>query len=42
MRDFEWNSISTEVLTYLGLGEYDIEQMQANFAEMGISSRNYF
>lgn len=40
--DFEWNSISTEVLTYLGLGEYDIEQMQANFAEMGISSRNYF
>lgn len=40
--DFEWKKISTEVLTYLGLGEYDIEQMQANFAEMGISSKNYF
>lgn len=39
--DFEWQKIRNEVLTYLGLGEYDVEQMQANFAEMGIGAQNY-
>jgi len=34
--DAEWAAISTEVLTYLGLGEYDLEQMTENFAELGI------
>ena len=39
--DLEWDSIRQEVLTYLGLGEYDLEQMEANFAEMGIGYCNY-
>lgn len=39
--DLEWENIGPEVLTYLGLGEYDIEQMQLNFAEMGIGFQNY-
>lgn len=39
--DLEWENIGTEVLTYLGLGEYDIEQMQLNFSEMGIGFQNY-
>lgn len=39
--DLEWENIGSEVLTYLGLGEYDIEQMQLNFAEMGIGLQNY-
>lgn len=39
--DLEWQAIGAEVLTYLGLGEYDLEQMEANFAEMGIGYCNY-
>lgn len=39
--DYEWQEIGEEVLTYLGLGEYDLEQMEANFAEMGIGYCNY-
>ena len=39
--DLEWQNIGSEVLTYLGLGEYDIEQMEANFEELGIGYRNY-
>lgn len=39
--DLEWQRISKEVLTYLGLGEYDVEQMQDYFAELGIGSQNY-
>ena len=39
--DLEWESVSTEVLTHLGLGEYDIEQMKAYFAEIGIGFQNY-
>lgn len=39
--DLEWQNISAEVLTYLGLGEYDLEQMEANFAELGIGYQNY-
>lgn len=39
--DFEWSVIGTEVLTHLGLGEYDLEQLIANAEEMGISAKNY-
>ncbi|MGK0247382.1 MAG: HD-like signal output (HDOD) protein [Oleispira sp.] len=39
--DFEWELIGNEVLTHLGLGEYDVEQLEANLDEMGISVRNY-
>lgn len=39
--DLEWLRIGDEVLTYLGLGEYDVEQMQLYFAELGIGAQNY-
>jgi HD-like signal output (HDOD) protein len=39
--DFEWELIGNEVLTHLGLGEYDVEQLEANLDEMGISVKNY-
>lgn len=39
--DLEWQSIKVEVLTHLGLGEYDIEQMEAYFEEIGIGFQNY-
>jgi HD-like signal output (HDOD) protein len=39
--DHEWELIGDEVLTHLGLGEYDLEQLEANAEEMGISSKNY-
>ena len=39
--DLEWQNVSEEVMTYLGLGDYDIEQMDMNFAEMGIGYQNY-
>lgn len=39
--DFEWELIGQEVLTHLGLGEYDVEQLEANLEEMGISVKNY-
>ncbi|MEH6450194.1 MAG: HDOD domain-containing protein [Oleispira sp.] len=39
--DHEWEIIGPEVLTHLGLGEYDLEQLRLNAEEMGISSKNY-
>lgn len=39
--DYEWQLIGSEVLTHLGLGEYDLEQLEANSEELGISSKNY-
>jgi HD-like signal output (HDOD) protein len=39
--DFEWELIGDEVLTHLGLGEYDVEQLEAHLDEMGISVKNY-
>jgi HD-like signal output (HDOD) protein len=39
--DYEWELIGNEVLTHLGLGEYDLEQLEANLEEMGISVKNY-
>jgi len=39
--DHEWELIGPEVLTHLGLGEYDLEQLRLNAEEMGISSKNY-
>ena len=39
--DHEWEVIGAEVLTHLGLGEYDLDLLRANAEEMGISSKNY-
>jgi HD-like signal output (HDOD) protein len=39
--DHEWEMIGSEVLTHLGLGDYDLELLRANAEEMGISSKNY-
>ncbi|MBL4799074.1 MAG: HDOD domain-containing protein [Oleispira sp.] len=39
--DHEWLLIGPEILTHLGLGEYDLEQLRLNAEEMGISSKNY-
>lgn len=39
--DYEWELIGNEVLTHLGLGEYDLEQLQLNVEELGISAKNY-
>lgn len=39
--DHEWELIGAEVLTHLGLGEYDLEQLQLSAEEMGISAKNY-
>jgi HD-like signal output (HDOD) protein len=39
--DFEWDLIGREVLTHLGLGQYDVELLEANLDEMGISVKNY-
>lgn len=39
--DLEWLRIGEEVLTYLGLGEYDVEQMELYFSELGIGAQNY-
>lgn len=40
-KDYEWELIGDEVLTHLGLGEYDLEQLEANAEELGISAKNY-
>ena len=39
--DHEWQLISEKVLVYLGLGSYDLELMEENFAELGIGQTNY-
>ena len=39
--DHEWELIGPEILTHLGLGEYDLEQLRLNAEEMGISAKNY-
>jgi len=39
--DFEWELIGSDVLTHLGLGEYDVELLEASIEEMGISFKNY-
>jgi len=35
--DFEWERISKDILEYVGLTSYDIEDMKENFKDMGIS-----
>jgi len=40
-QDFEWESLQQEILTWLGIGEYDLEHMQENFIELGIGGQNY-
>lgn len=39
--DLEWNVIGSEVLAYLGLGNYDLEQLEFNYRETGVSIQNY-
>ncbi len=38
--DFEWRKISKDILEYVGLSTYDIEEMKENFKDMGISGGN--
>ncbi|WP_250656622.1 HDOD domain-containing protein [Alkalimarinus coralli] len=35
--DHEWERINKDILEYVGLSTYDIEDMKANFKDMGIS-----
>jgi len=39
--DLEWQASSSEILAYLGIGEYDIEQITLNYQESGVSVQNY-
>lgn len=39
--DYEWDAIQEDVLEYLGLSDYDLNNMMENFAEMGVVSSNY-
>lgn len=39
--DYEWQSLKTEVMTCLGIGDYDIEQLEETFLEMGLGNQNY-
>lgn len=39
--DYEWQVIADEVLIYLGLNEYELEQLQANLADLGINPASY-
>lgn len=39
--DREWEVIQDEVLIYLGLSDYDLNNMMENFAELGVVSSNY-
>lgn len=39
--DLEWNAISSEVLAYLGIGDYDVEQLTFNYQESGAGAQNY-
>ncbi|MEK9765447.1 MAG: HDOD domain-containing protein, partial [Thalassolituus sp.] len=39
--DLEWKTISTEVLAYLGIGDYDVEQLVLNYQESGAGAQNY-
>ena len=36
--DFEWQKIGAEILTYLGLSDYDLEQMRDHFDELGLGA----
>ena len=39
--DLEWQACGQEVLAYLGIGEFDLEQLQDSYAENGIGLQNY-
>jgi len=39
--DLEWDACAEEILAYLGLGDYDIEQLTFNYQESGVSAQNY-
>lgn len=38
--DHEWERVNKDILEYVGLSTYDIEDMKANFKDMGISVGN--
>jgi len=39
--DHEWQMIADEVLEYLHLNEYELEQLQGNLADLGINPSHY-
>ncbi len=39
--NYEWQMIADEVLEYLHLNEYELEQLQGNLADMGINPSHY-
>ncbi|MCP5162610.1 MAG: HDOD domain-containing protein [Hahellaceae bacterium] len=36
--DYEWNRAKNDILEYVGLSTYDIDDMKENFSDMGINS----
>ncbi len=38
--DYEWNRVKNDILEYVGLTSYDIDDMKENFSDMGISCVN--
>jgi HD-like signal output (HDOD) protein len=38
--DFEWQSLESDVLEYIGLTTYDIDDMKENFRDMGVNVSN--
>ncbi|MEC8102163.1 MAG: histidine kinase, partial [Pseudomonadota bacterium] len=39
--DLEWQAAGQEILAYLGLGEYDVEQLILTYQESGVAVQNY-
>ncbi|ABC32639.1 predicted signal transduction protein [Hahella chejuensis KCTC 2396] len=39
--DHEWNRIQKDVLEFVGLTNYDVDEMKESFSEMGVSVSNY-
>lgn len=39
--DLEWQAAGQEILAYLGLGEYDVEQLTLTYQESGVAAQNH-
>ena len=39
--DYEWQRIGKNLLEYVGLSEYDFQNVQESMQEMGVGSGNY-